>query len=444
MNKNILMQPREILRSCFDAGVQAVDPEVAVRGWLRAHPLDFNGVGRVFVIGAGKAAAPMAVALEAELGNRIAAGVIVVKHGHALPLTRIAVYEGGHPLPDAAGQAGAQALWDLVQQVRADDLVVACWSGGASALLALPRSGVSLADLQVVSQELLRSGAPITEMNALRKHLSRITGGQLAAALASAAGAPVRVEALVLSDVIGDDLSTIASGPLVGDPSTWAACAAAVECYRLELPAAVRALIAAGLAGVEPETPKPGDSCFSRMAHAVVGSNAVALHAIAARARELDCAVTIIDHPVIGEAGLAAELFCRRLVTQAAGHRGRHLLIAGGEPTVTLTNVTTDQLTGFKGRGGRAQEFAAACVGKLAGHNDVHILAAGTDGSDGPTDAAGAFVDGTTAPRADYANLNFREALTNHDAYPFFQTLKDLFITGPTRTNVMDVFLGLS
>ena len=430
------MQAREILRSCFDAAVAAVEPQAAVRKWLQAQPIDLAGVRRLFVMGAGKAAAPMAAALEDEFGDRITAGVIVVKHGHELPLQRIAVYPGGHPVPDAVGQAGAQALWDVLQQVRADDLVVACWSGGASALLALPRPGVTLADLQLVNQGLLASGAPITVMNAVRKHLSRITGGHVAAVLAQVAGAPVRVEVCVLSDVIGDDLSTIASGPVCADVSTWAEVAAAIVQYGVRLPSAVQTLIANGVAGTEPETPKPGAPCFSRVTHTVVASNRIAVAAAAVRAQELGCAVTVIAEPLTGEAVAAADRFCRQLVTQAAGHRGPHVLLAGGEPTVTLGAAP--------GTGGRAQEFSLACVGKLAGHADVHVLAAGTDGSDGPTDAAGAFVDGTSARRAGYAGLDFRRALADHDAYPFLKKLNDLLITGPTRTNVMDVFFGLS
>lgn len=423
------MTPRDLLRTCFDAAIAAADPEAAVRASLTAEPLDLTGVRRVIVVGAGKATAPMTLAIEQALGDRISGGVIVVKHGHALPLTRVTVHEGGHPVPDVAGAAGAQALLEAVADLQADDLVIACISGGASALLPAPRSSLTLADLQEVNQELLVSGAPIAAMNAVRKHLSCIAGGQLACA-----AAPARIEAFILSDVIGDDLSTIASGPTVGDPSTFADVTTLLAEFGVRVPAAVQTFLQRGRAGDEAETPKPGDPVFARVRNRLVGSNALALAAAATAGRAAGCTVTVIDEAVVGEATAAAERFCRHLVTLAAGHRGPHLLLAGGEPTVTLGEAS--------GLGGRAQEFAAACIGKLAGHDDLHVLAAGTDGSDGPTDAAGGFADGTGARRAEFSGVDPRAALVRHDAYPLLKTLGDLLVTGPTRTNVMDVYMG--
>lgn len=418
---------RTFLRACFDQAVRAADPEAAVARSLREDPLDLDRVRRLVVVGAGKATAPMAAAAEAALGDRLSAGAIVVKHGHGLPLTRIAVHEAGHPVPDEGGLRGTAALLKLVEGLAADDLVLALISGGASALLPAPAGALTFVDEQATNRALLASGAPIQVMNALRKHISAIKGGQLARR-----AMPARLVACILSDVIGDDLSVIASGPTVADPSTYAGVLADVERYAIALPPSVRAHLEAGAAGRIAETPKPGDPCFARVENRLVGSNAASLRAIAEHARAAGYAVDLQDEPITGEVTACAEAFCTRL--RAA--RPRTLVLAGGEPTVTLG--------ANPGRGGRAQAFALAAARLLAGATGCGVLAAGTDGSDGPTDAAGGFADGTSTARAQAAGIDLTDHERRQDAYPALQGLGDLLITGPTRTNVMDVYLGLA
>jgi len=427
--------PRERLRTVFTAALAAVDPAAAVHrhchmdgdAWSVGGQL-VQLRGRVIVIGAGKASAPMAQAVEAQLGQRISGGVVVVKYGHGAPLTRISLMEAAHPVPDAAGERGAQALEQTLIGLRPNDVVVACISGGASALLPAPRAGVSLIDKQSVTALLLASGADIREINAVRKHLSRLKGGHLVRQ-----AAPARVVALILSDVIGDDLSTIASGPTVPDTSTTAEVAAIIARYDLQgrLPAAVvEALLHKAV-----ETPKAGDPAFFRTINHLVGSNALAMAAAAEAARALGLDPVIISEPITGEARDAASTLVKRAVTIAAGSSRPRLLIAGGETTVTLGSTP--------GRGGRAQEFALAAGLALSAVPHITVLAAGSDGTDGPTDAAGGFADAGTALRAAEHGLNARDFLLRHDAYPLLAATDDLFITGPTRTNVMDLYLAL-
>lgn len=418
---------RTFLRTCFDVAVRAADPEAAVRRSLREDPLDLGRVHRVVVVGAGKATAPMAAAAEAILGDRISAGAIVVKYGHGLPLGRIAVHEAGHPVPDEGGLRGTAALLDLVDGLGTDDLVLALVSGGASALLPAPAGSLTFADEQATNRALLASGAPIQVMNGLRKHISAIKGGQLARRTA-----PARLVACILSDVIGDDLSVIASGPTVADPSTYAGVLADVEHYAIALPPGVQAHLEAGAAGRIAETPKPGDPCFARVENRLVGSNAASLRAIADHARAAGYAVDLQSEPITGDVAACAKAFCARL--RAA--RPRTLILAGGEPTVTLG--------ANPGRGGRAQAFAVATARLIAGTTGLRILAAGTDGTDGPTDAAGGFADSSSAARAAKAGIDLADHERRQDAYPALQGLGDLLITGPTRTNVMDVYLGLA
>lgn len=434
-------EPRAILAQCFAAGVAAVEPAAAVRRHLvregdalvlGAERLALADVDRVVVIGAGKASAPMAQAVEELLGTRVRGGVVVVKHGHGVPLRAVRLHEAAHPVPDAAGEAGARALETAVAGLGPRDLVLAVISGGASALMPAPRAGLTLADLQAVTRLLLASGAPIADMNAVRKHVSRLAGGQLARRVA-----PARLWTLVLSDVVGDDLAAIASGPTVPDPTTFADVAAIVGRHGFadRLPPAVAALLARGVRGEEPETAKPGEACFARACTAIVGSNRLALTAAAEAARVLGVEPVVIDAPLTGEARTAAAAFCRRALTIAAGAGRPRLLLAGGEVTVTLGERP--------GRGGRAQEFALAAALALSGNAGISVLAAGSDGSDGPTDAAGAFADGATCARAAARALDARDHLARHDAYPFLAALGDLHVTGPTRTNVMDLYLAL-
>ena len=432
---------RQLLARLFASAVAAVEPAAAVRRHMSIgddvlqvgdRSLDLRGVERVIVVGAGKASAPMAQAVEDVLGGRVVGGVVVVKHGHTAPLRRVRCIEAGHPVPDAAGVAGALALEAVLTGLSPRDLVIACISGGASALTPAPRPPLTLADKQVVTRELLACGAAIAEINAVRKHLSRLKGGQLARL-----AAPARLVALVLSDVIGDDLSAIASGPTAPDPTTFADVAAIISRHGIaqRLPAAVRELIARGVAGGEPETVKPGDPCFAGVINHLIGSNRLALAAVAAAARALGLDPVVIDTPLTGEARRAAADFCARAMTIAAGSGRPRVLIAGGEVTVTLGAAS--------GRGGRAQEFALASALALSGSTGVTVLAAGTDGSDGSTDAAGAIADGGTLVRAAALGLAARDHLDRHEANPFFAALGDLVISGPTSTNVMDCYLAL-
>jgi len=437
---------RDLLRSLFSAAVAAVEPAAAVRshlcydagrltvgGWT--HELD--PAGRVVLVGAGKASAAMAAAIEGLLGERIERGVVVVKHGHTAPLMRVQQLEASHPVPDVDGEAGARALEATLDGLAARDLVIACWSGGASALLPAPRDGLTLADEQEVTRLLLASGGDIAALNAVRKHLSRLKGGQLARR-----AQPATVLCLAVSDVIGDDLATIGSGPFIADPTTFIEVDALVRRLGIaeRLPPAVARLIAAGCANAAPETPKAGDPCFARVHHHLVASNALALQAAARAATAAGYRPVLWQQPLMGEARAAGATFAGAALHHLT--RGERVcLIAGGETTVTLGTE--------HGTGGRNQEFALAAAGMLASarHSgssaSVAILAAGTDGNDGPTDAAGAFVDPTTLVRARSAGLDLERHLNRHDAYPFFAALGDLLRSGPTGTNVMDVAIAL-
>lgn len=419
----------------FAAAVAAVDPAEAVRRHCRlsgetwlvgGQPVPLRG--RVVLVGAGKASAPMAQAVEEQLSQRISGGVVVVKYGHGLPLVRARLLEAAHPVPDAAGEAGALEVERAITGLGADDLVVACLSGGASALLPAPCAGLTLADKQAVTRLLLGCGAGIEELNAVRKHLSRLKGGQLVRR-----AAPAQVVTLILSDVIGDPLSAIASGPTVPDPSTLAEVRAIIARYDLatRLPASVTAFLARDSG----ETPKPGDPCFARSINCLIGSNALALQAAAAAAHAHGIEPVVLSEPITGEARQAARALVKRSVTLAAGGKRPRLLIAGGETTVCLGDQP--------GQGGRAQEFALAAGLALSGLPGITVLAAGSDGSDGPTDAAGGFADAGTVLRAAKCGRDARDHLARHDAYPLLAATGDLLITGPTRTNVMDLYLAL-
>ncbi len=393
----------------FRRAVAAVEPRTAVAAALAAGPWTRSS-GRVVVVGAGKASAPMAQAVEDAFADRIARGVVVVKYDYTAPLTRIRLHEAAHPVPDEAGLEGARQIETAVAGLEADDLVVVCLSGGASALLPSPRPPVTLADLRALTGRLLASGCDIHQLNTVRKHLSRLSGGRLAAACA-----PARVLTLVVSDVLGDDLSVIGSGPTAPDPSGDADALAIVERFAPDAPASVRAVLAGGAAW----TPKPGDPLFQRVEHRIVASNAVALRATGA----------VVMAPTLeGEAWQAAESFCAFAAAQPPGT----LVAAGGETTVTLGDAP--------GLGGRNQEFALAAARWLDAHGvDMAVLSGGTDGSDGPTDAAGGVVDRTTWRR----DASAARHLAGHDAYPLLQRLGCLLTTGPTNTNVMDVALAI-
>ena len=429
----------------FWAAVAAAEPARAVRQHLSLDgdalvvrgvqgasrvSLPVPGRGRVLVVGAGKGSAPMARALEELLGERIAAGVVCVKDGHGCPLERVQLREASHPVPDQRGvEAGAEIL-ELVAGAGPDDLVLAVLSGGGSALLEVLAEGVSLSDLQQLTHLLLSSGASIDQINTLRKHLSRVKGGHLAVA-----AHPARVVNLALSDVVGDHLDVIASGPFSADPGTFGDARTILDRYGLwsRVPATVRGVLEDGLAGRLPETPKPGAVELAGVTHAVVGSNRISLDAAADAARSLGYAPLVLSSQVQGEAREVARVLAA--VAKECRHTGTPLqppaaVLAGGETTVTLRGG---------GRGGRNQELALALALEVEGWEGVVGLSGGTDGSDGPTDAAGGLALPDTVARGAAAGHDARAHLMENDSYRYLDAVGDLIRTGPTRTNVMDI-----
>lgn len=416
-------------RSIFEAALKAADPAQAV---LRNFPREcrLDAFEHVYVIGAGKAGAAMAQAIEQIAGSRVTCGLINVKYGHTAPLQRIELNECGHPVPDENGLRGAQRIAAIASAAGERDLVICLISGGASALLPAPAAPVTLEDKQRLTELLLASGANIHEMNCLRKHLSTLKGGQLAR-LAH----PARVLTLILSDVIGDDLDTIGSGPTVPDPSTFAQAGQILTKYGLwdRAPHTVAERI---LAAAQ-ETPKPGDPVFERVHNAVVGSNRLAVDAAAERARELGYRTLVLSTFIQGETRDVARVhaaIAREMLASGQPVQPPACVISGGETTVTIQG---------SGLGGRNQEFALAAAIDLDGLTGVTVLSGGTDGTDGPTDAAGALADDTTLGRARASGLEANACLADNDSYHFFEAIGDLLKTGPTGTNVMDVRLVL-
>ena len=380
---------------------------------------------RVRVVGCGKASGAMALAVEGVLGERIVDGLVVVKDGYTAPTRRIRLAEAGHPVPDARGEAAALEIVERVRRAGADDLVLFLVSGGGSALTPAPAPPVTLAEKQETTRLLLGAGATINELNAVRKHLSLLKGGQLARA-----AAPAAVVSLILSDVVGDPLDVIASGPTAPDRSTFAEALAVLERKDVaaRVPAAVRERLTAGVEGRIEETPKPGDRLFERVRNVVIGNNALVVDAAAAEARRLGYRAELLTRSLQGEAREVA----RDLVARARSLPARTCLIAGGETTVTVRG---------RGRGGRCQEFALAAALELRPDESLLLLAAGTDGTDGPTDAAGALADAGTVARGARAGRSARAALDDNDAYTFLSTAGDLLRSGPTNTNLLDLYL---
>jgi len=427
---------REAALAIWRAALDAAAVEPLVRSSLRRHgdtltcgplTLDLRDVGRVLVLGCGKAGAAMARAAESVLGDRIGQGLVVVKDGYTLPTRVVELAEAGHPVPDRRGQAAAQRILALARSAGPRDLVIFLISGGGSALMPAPAPPVTLEEKGDVTRRLLGAGATIGELNAVRKHLSLLKGGQLARA-----AAPARVLTLLLSDVIGDPLDVIASGPTAPDPTTFAD-ALDVLGRRGVLDRVAPGVIErlnAGARGKIPETPKPVESLFTNVTHVVVGNHRLVVDAAAAAAARLGYSPRIATAALEGEARDAA----RALVTQARSLPPRACLIAGGETTVTVRG---------RGRGGRCQEFALAAALALEGDDGVTVLAAGTDGTDGPTDAAGAVVDATTVERGRAAGLDPDRALTDNDSHTFLSATGDVIVTGPTNTNLLDLYLAL-
>jgi hydroxypyruvate reductase/glycerate 2-kinase len=425
-------ETRKIMEEIFHAALVAADPGQAVAGEaesLRARYRE-GKFERCLIIGFGKAAFPMALAIEESLGDLIDTGVIIVPYGHAgTGLRKVRAIEAGHPLPDANGVRGTQELIGLAGQADERTLVVALVSGGGSALLVSPWEGITLAEKQATTALLLKAGAGIGEMNAVRKHLSRVKGGRLAALLH-----PATTVSLIVSDVIGNRLDVIASGPTAPDPSTFADALTVLDRYRLleETPQAVLRHLMTGSAGRLPETPKEGAPVFRRVNNRIIADNRAALAAARQAATGYGLNVEILSAEIAGEAREAGRWLAHKAIAAQCARRAELplCLLSGGETTVTVRG---------KGIGGRNMELALAFARKIEGVTGITLLSAGTDGRDGPTDAAGAVVDGSTIPRGKKMGLDPSAFLADNDSYSFLRREGGLFVTGPTGTNVMDI-----
>jgi len=399
-----------LLKDLFSTAVAAADPALRVPPFLPKPPK-----GRTLVVGAGKASAAMALAVEDHWTGPIS-GLVITRYGHGAPCKKIEIVEASHPVPDANGRDAALRMGELVKGLTADDLVLCLISGGGSALLAAPAPGLTLADKQNVNRQLLSCGAPISEMNCVRKHLSALKGGRLAAA-----AFPAQIVSLVISDVPGDDPAIVASGPTVPDPTTRQDALAILRKYKFDLPAHVWAFLETPAA----ETPKPGDPRFAKVRTEMIAAPAQSLAAAAKIAAEAGYRVIDLGDRIEGEARDVA----RAQAAQALATKGPAVILSGGETTVTLKG---------KGRGGRNAEYALALAIALDGKANISAIAGDTDGIDGSEDNAGALVMPDTLARAKAKDIDAAACLANNDAYGFFASIGDLVVTGPTRTNVND------
>lgn len=434
---------RKDAASIFHAGLKAVNAETAVLAACRrkgshleihSQSFDLDKLAHIYVLGAGKASADMGVAMEKLLGDRITAGAITVKYRHTRPLERIALFEAGHPVPDQNGVAGASRIVEIADMATESDLVICLLSGGGSALLPLPAASLTLSDKQETIQALLNCGAGIDEINALRKHMSAIKGGRLAERTF-----PATAATLIVSDVVGDKPDVIASGPTVADTSTFSDCLRIIETYHLKnrLPQAVYQHMAAGAAARLEESPKAESEIFSRTHNFIIASSRTALAQAREKALSLGYQSMILSSMIEGETREAARMhaaIAREVRLSGNPVSPPACLLSGGETTVTISG---------RGKGGRNQEFALAAALEISGDEGIVILSGGTDGTDGPTDAAGAVVDSQTVARATAAGLSPRLYLKENDAYHFFSQTGELLITGPTGTNVMDLRIML-
>lgn len=435
------MQPKMIMR-LIQAALAAVEPGAAVRAAVRrdgdvlsvaGRCYDLREYDRIFLVGGGKAGVPMAQALAAIMGDRLTTGWINVKEGHLAQGTvpvALTIHEARHPVPDAAGLVGAERILALAQEAREHDLLFCLISGGGSALLPAPAESLSLDDVQALTGALLRCGATINEVNTVRKHVSRLAGGQLASA-----AAPAAVVSLILSDVVGSPLEVIASGPTVPDSSTFADAVAVLERYGVwnDVPATVRTHLQAGKQGVALETPKPGDPLFQRVQNVIIGDNALAARSARAEAERLGIHAMVLSTYIEGEArevGRVVAGIAKSLAAEGIPLARPACIILGGETTVTVRGT---------GRGGRNQELALAAALALDGWDGVTVIGLATDGTDGPTDAAGAVVTGDTVRFAREQGLDAAAFLAANDAYTFFDRCGGLLRIGPTNTNVNDL-----
>ncbi len=432
---------RETIGRLLRAGLEAADPDrliaqaVSRRGstlTIGPRRYDLRRIGRLLVCGAGKASGPMAAAIERILGDRLDGGLVIVKQGHRVETTTIDLVEAGHPIPDRAGLAATAKLLALMKPLAEEDLVILLLSGGGSSLLVATAEGLSLADKQRTTDRLLRSGAPIGEINTVRKHLSAVKGGRLAAATQA------RIATLILSDVLGprwQALSSIASGPTVPDPTTYRDAVAVLRRRHIwrDVPQAVRRHLTKGCRGEVADTPKPGSSLFRHADNFIVGDNRATVAAVAREAKARGFVPRILTAALTGEAKEAGTRFARLARRLRADKPRRPVcVIAGGELTVTVAG---------RGKGGRCQEFALAAAIGIEGLAGVTVAGFGTDGTDGPTDAAGAVVDGSTVARGRILGLHTSTFLARNDAYRYFDRVGGLLRAGPTGTNVNDLYL---
>ncbi len=444
MTSGQLTQLRTDAMRIFSACVKAADPEQAVARNLHLdgnvlsfghnNSIDLSRFSRIIVLGAGKASAAMAKGVERVLGGHISEGLVVVKHGHGLKLKNIMVVESGHPTPTPEGEAAAARMLELAESLSEEDLVVGCFSGGGSALLSLPAPGITLEEKMRVTEQLLKSGADIFEINAVRKHISQIKGGLLLAH-----SHPAVVVNVLLSDVIGDDPSVIASGPFVQDETTYTKALEVLEKYQLldTTPVSILQRLSRGAKGLEKETLKPHSPMLQLVQHVIVGSNIISLRAGKEEAERLGYRSLILSSTVRGDTIHAAKFHA--YLAEEVRSSGNPVpspacILSGGETTVKVSG---------DGLGGRNQHFVLAIVEAASRIERCVFLSAGTDGTDGPTDAAGAMIDSDTWERAAAHGSNPQEYLARNDSYHFFKNLGDLIVTGPTLTNVMDVHLVL-
>jgi len=444
MERFSLTELRSMARTIFSRAVAAVNPFERLQEILRIEEdclfvrlnndsenvFKLNSYNRIFLIGTGKASASMAHAIEEIFGDWITKGVITTKYGHLLPLKRTEVMECGHPIPDENGLKGAKKILNMVKESGPEDLVIFVLSGGGSALLPLPADGITLQEKQEVTQLLLDYGADIKEINTIRKHISQIKGGWLAKW-----AYPSTVIGFLLSDVVGDQLDAIGSGPTVPDRSTFEEAWEILRKYDLlkEISHTVNQYLLSGKKGNSEETPKPGDAAFRKVYNHLIGSNILALRAAEKEASSLGFHTLILSSSIVGETREAARFhsaIVKEVISSGNPVPRPACIISGGETTVTIKG---------NGLGGRNQEFALAGALEISELEKVVLLSGGTDGTDGPTDASGAVVDHTTLHRAQSMGLDPKAHLENNNAYPFFKSLEDLLITGPTHTNVMDV-----
>lgn len=416
-----MQNPKDLMQEMFEAAVRAAMPKFCLAGHLPPPP-----IGRTIVIGAGKASGAMAQALEEQWpgGAGSLSGLVVTRYGHAVPTSNIEVVEASHPVPDAAGLDAARRILDLVSDLTEDDLVIALISGGGSALLSLPAAGLTLADKQAVNKALLHSGAAIGDMNIVRKHLSAIKGGRLAAA-----SYPAKMVTLAISDVPGDEPGDIASGPTVGDPTSALDAMAVIKDFGINLPAAVQAHLQSAAA----ETPSPDDELLSRAEFRLIAAPQMALEAAADLARKAGYTPIILGDSLEGEArelGTVMAGIAAQVIKHGQPVGGPAVLLSGGEATVTIKNPN--------GRGGPNTEFLLGLARALEGNSFVHAIACDTDGVDGSEDNAGAMIAPDTLARARNQGLDIVDAQLRNDAWGFFDALGDLVVPGPTLTNVND------